>query len=82
MKAEAWNRKLWGIVVTTPTSRPMLIGDAWHSVRASYYTGEPYRLLLFLSRQQAFDWCRDKRPKCDSTWRFKAVRVIERVEVV
>lgn len=93
-KIRGWDRPLWGVVHTAPRSRPILIGDAWHTDSASQSTrrhdGEPTRALLFTTRRAARDWCSAENaayrshPKGDIVyaWRVRPVRVREQVEVV
>lgn len=90
-----WNRKLWGIsFVGSLKEKPRLLGAAWdEGARASpaHYFGEPTRALLFTTRAQARAWCDvqharyltyyDKDHICRQ-WRFRPVRVRERVTAV
>lgn len=83
----AWTRLLWGVESCGRVGeKPFLIGSAWVIPRPmSQYKGEPTRALLFMTRQQARDWCRAQmasyagRGDVCSLWRFKAVRVRESV---
>ena len=89
-----WDRKLWGIhFIGSFKEKPRLIGAVWdEQVRATpnYYFGEPTRALLFMTRSQARAWCDaahakflnyDKDHICRK-WRFRPVRVRERVTEV
>lgn len=78
-----WNRKLWGVECVTATGSTMLIGCAWLRADTSHYDGEPTRALLFMSRQQAREWCRKKSKEYDDPhlgFCFRPVRVIETVK--
>ena len=88
MKQTGWDRRLWGVVLFDSG----LLGTGWNrDIRESgeRYDGAPTRALLFTSRATARDWCVRKhaeyatRPDGDPcrAWRFRAVRVRERITV-
>lgn len=85
----SWTREFWGVEFTggLPGDPPILLGSIWmRPPPIAQYNGEPTRAILFRTRQQARDWCRAKqaeyagRPDCCGDWRFRAVKVVERVE--
>ncbi len=87
----AWKKKLWGVEFTggMPGDKPGLIGTSWMNPRPkSQYDGEPTRAILFMTREQAREWCRKKRATyagCGEhckQWKFTPVRVIETVAVM
>ena len=85
IKARKWDRLLWGIQLTTPRGKPILIGSVWSDAR-EYSPGEPSRPLLFLSRRSAREWCAQKTARMLSEsavadWRFRPVRVREIVRI-
>jgi len=91
MNLSTWDRKLWGVRFTSPVGDKDLIGESWNALRRSQdYEGQPAHALLFTTRAAARNWCREKqagyatRPLWDTcrAWRFRPVRVRERVEVV
>lgn len=89
----AWDRLLWGVEfadrgVEFVDSRKdrFLIGTAWMNPRPkSQYKGEPTRPILFTTRKQAREWCKNKqaeyagRTDFVAKWRFRPVRVREKV---
>jgi hypothetical protein len=81
----AWERDLWAVEMRSGSCRPepILIGDAWHSITAPKYPGEPSRCLLFRTRKLARAWCVEatvKHAKHSTDWRFRPVRVRETVK--
>lgn len=83
IKARKWDRLLWGIQLTTPRSKPILIGSAWSDAR-EYSPGEPSRPLLFLSRRSAREWCAKRTASSSAAtkdWRYRPVRVREIVRI-
>ena len=83
-----WNRRLWGIELTTARTndKPTLLGCGWsEGAHATPYFGEPSRALLFTTRAAAREWCRSKmisyadRADCCADWRFRPVRVVEKL---
>jgi len=88
----SWDRKLWGVqLVGVMRERPILIGQIWHDLHhRGLHKDEPTRALLFVSRSAARAWCKAKmdsykdRPEYELTrkWRFRAVRVREKVTVL
>jgi hypothetical protein len=84
-----WRRRLWGVAFTgaIKPAAPSLIGGGWHpDLQFPRYHGEPSRALLFRTRAQARDWCREQRAWCAKRgdtcrlWRFRPVPVVETVE--
>ena len=83
----AWNRILWGVeFVYSRSGARFLCGTAWMKPPPqSAYDGEPTRALLFVTRKQAREWCKNKQAgyanRSDSLakWRFRPVRVREKV---
>lgn len=66
----------------------MLIGTAWMTPRPqSQYSGEPTRAILFMTREQAREWCKKtelghkQSGTCCEKWKFRPVRVNETVVV-
>ncbi len=76
-----WDRRLWGVHYIGMDGHRILIGSLWHSRPATKaYEGEPTRALLFQTRQDARDWCRNKaRTATGLTCRFVPVSVRETV---
>lgn len=89
-RVKAWDRKLWGVVFSSPRSEPMLISCTWDtpSVPIHRWDGEPMGALRFTTFQTAFSWCKSKMAQYKDRqdglekWRFHPVRVRERVEVI
>ena len=91
-----WDRKLWGVEMSTGRSDPILIGSAWGAWEGlmesrQYYVGEPTRPLLFTARSQARQFCRERMAQMAEDypeghicrkWRYRPVRVREMVEVI
>lgn len=79
-----WDRKQWGVVFTSPRSKPMLLGALWdNNTRRDFYEGESTRVLLFSTRKAARKWCATKKANCTvDGWRFSPVRVRELVTVI
>jgi hypothetical protein len=85
----SWDRILWGVEFNSHfrDDPPVLLGKAWAPLYTSTagLPGEPTRALLFSTRKQARDWCRDRnrgwaeRNDSCSKWRVKPVRVHETV---
>lgn len=90
MSRTRWNNRRWGVLFfgAQPQDTGTLIGQCWHMDAKSTYAGEPARALLFTSRREARAWCQQQqakyagRPDGCARWRFRPVRVRERVEVV
>ncbi len=89
MKTRGWRRLLWGVALTSHDERSILIGSLWHRYPGqTSYEGEPTRALLFCTRDQARQWCRERekscagRGDCCADWRFRAVKVVETVKVL
>ena len=86
-----WDYLRWGVLFSSRLARePYLIGCLWAGKKSSY-AGEPARALLFSSRKEAREWCREKmrewktgRADIDRRlgWRVRPVRVRETVRVV
>ena len=86
-----WDRLLWGVMFTGASkSKPFLLGDLWDDTdrMVKAHEGCPTRTLLFQTRAQARAWCDAQHAKylhhydfCRK-WRFRPVRVRERVEVL
>ena len=88
MKSD-WDRLLWGVEFSQPDERPFLVGEGWATYPAQpLYDGQPTRALLYNTRKQARKWCSDQprnyadRQDCCAKWRFRPVRVRERVTKV
>lgn len=87
MSPRAWDRLLWGVEFhgSAKPDLPMLIGAAWSMTIPATYPGVPSRALLFTTRVAARAWCAEQharyrgRTDCCGDWRFRAVRVRERV---
>lgn len=89
-----WDRELWGVELTSRRSTPILIGETWHvdslAPSTKRHDGEPTRALLFTTRKSAREWCATENAACRShprgdfvrAWRFRPVRVRERVTVL
>jgi hypothetical protein len=84
-----WHRKLWGVEFSSGSDDRRLIGSAWarFSGFPGHHPGDPTRALLFTTRNAARAWCKAEtdhyRHRPDSlNWRFRPVRVIERVDKV
>jgi hypothetical protein len=89
-----WDRRLWGVQLTSPWSEALLLCEQWHEDSARPQTrrheGEPTRALLFTTRTAAREWCAAENaayrshPKGDvvRSWRVRPVRVRERVTPV
>lgn len=86
----SWSREFWAVELTggLPGDPPMLIGTTWmRPAPKAQYEGEPQRAILFQTRQQAREWCRDKqaeyagRKDYCADWKFKAVKVVETVKL-
>ena len=80
-----WDRVLWGVEFRSrdkdePT---ILVGALWASaVRLGHY-GEPTRTLLFCTRKQARDWCRESNERDGHLgWKYTPIKVRERVEKI
>lgn len=88
----AWDRLAWGVRFTSSLEeRPLLLGEAWHDearLRGKAFPGELTRALVFQTRALARAWCQAEQAKyvgrqdCCATWRFRPVRVRERVSEV
>ena len=84
-KTIPWNRILWGVKFTSSKGESLLAGDAWdhHCLTWPHYEGEPTRTLLFMTRDQARQWCKEKmatyegRTDSCAKWKFTPVRVRE-----
>ncbi len=84
-----WDRRLWGVLLTSGSDTPLLLGDAWHPDFRSFchYRGEPLRVLSFVTKKHAQDFCRvlreryKARGKDDpcSRWRFRPARIREHI---
>jgi hypothetical protein len=81
-----WDRKFWGVEFKGGMKEdpPMILGAAWlHGKSPRRYDGEPTRALLFCTREQAREWCRNRRERSkDLGWKFTPVKVRELVEKV
>ena len=81
-KPPPWDRMLRGVVFTSRGEKPILIGRSWDT------TLQPREgVLTFLTRTSARAWCEATMKKWQDnsslrTWRVRAVRIRERVEVV
>ena len=89
--AKPWDLLLWGVELTTQRGiDPILIGRGWDRPLKAYYLNEPLRALLFTQFKPASAWCKAmndrhrSQPRTDRcySWRFRPVRVRERVEKV
>ena len=81
----AWTRNLWGVEFKGAMKEdpPMILGASWHGPSPHRYDGEPTRALLFCTREQAREWCRDRRKRSEGLgWTFTPVKVRELVEKV
>ena len=70
--------------MVTPGDSPLLLGGAWHDTAPELWDGEPPRWLLFRTRRQAAAWAaaaRKEHGRHSPDWRFRVVRVVERLEV-
>lgn len=84
-----WDREMWGIEFRSGKEVATLIGGGWNGFEAERerYAGEPTRALVFGTRKQARDYCKEKHleyrghPVCKK-WRFRPVRVREVVEKI
>jgi hypothetical protein len=81
-----WVRMHWAIVFKTNFDRYSMIGTTWDKRGREVPKTEPTRPLLFRTRKQAVDWCREQNAYWHSTdygkkWRVKPVRVIESVSI-
>ena len=85
-----WDTKYWGIESSSPLTKKHLLGAGWCRERSAinYHPAEPMRALLFRTRKAAREWAADERarfaghPGCCADWRFRVVRVLERVAVI
>ncbi len=85
-----WDTKRWGIEFRSPLTKPHLLGAGWCNARRAidYHPDEPARALLFCTRKAARAWCANECAKfagcsdCCADWRFRVVRVRERVTVI
>lgn len=78
-------RNLWGVELKGAREEdpPMILGAAWNGPSPRHYEGEPTRALLFCTREQAREWCRNCRERSkDLGWTFTPVKVRELVEKV
>lgn len=82
-----WHKKLWGVVARPPNYRAesILISDLWCPDRYKHakdnpIEGEPPRILLFMTREQARKWCAEKTD--GAAWKYSPVRVVETVRIV
>lgn len=81
----AWSRKFWGVCFTDRDGRQHLIGEGWAAHRLTRATDAPGRALLFMSRREARNWCRERLRQWSSgdaitaQWRVSPVRVVESV---
>ena len=85
MKTKPWDRKLWGVVISRPKAEPFLVATTWDHIYPLAYPGETTQPLLFWEQIHACTWCRtaaEKYARHGKGWKFKAVRVRERVEVI
>lgn len=80
----ALDRPLWGVEFKGRTAEPpIIIGAMWHSEYRSnaHYKGEPTRALLFCTREQAREWCRERKERSkDLGWKFTPIKVREVVQ--
>jgi hypothetical protein len=82
-----WNRQLWGVelIRSLKEDKPVILGKAWDRTRSedTPYKGEPTRALLFCTRSEAREWCRNKQADtAHMRWRFVPIKVREIVEKV
>ena len=83
-----WDRKLWGVEVTTRADRkPFLIGTAWNGNSGAHYAGEPSRALMFTTRAEARTWCFNKKADLSNSdlcrhWKLRPERVRETVRAI
>lgn len=84
-----WDRLLWGVEFSEPDERPFIVSEVWAKYPAQpLYYGQPTRALLFDTRRQVREWCKKKeagyagRQDCCAFWRYRPVRVRERVTKV
>jgi hypothetical protein len=85
-RKRGWDRRLWG----AEKIGLGLLGVGWHIQRVEYYEAEPLRALLFTTRRAARAFCQQTNARYAAypdwhvcrAWRFRPVRVRERVTVV
>lgn len=94
MTPKPWEKLRWGVLWTTRRDpRGALVGQLWDRAIAEALGTSPVlgplppRKLLFLSREQARAWCQREMARRDRStlvagWRYRPVRVRERVTVV
>ena len=76
------SRIVWGILLKSKGETIGPLYCAWKQNYELQYTGEPSRPLIFNTRKQAREYCRDTHarwlyhPHC-SQWRFSVVKLIE-----
>lgn len=82
------SRKLWGIKLTQKSNgHSFLLFGGWHEAMIkSHYKGEPRWAVLFETRIDAREWCKNKnneykKHNCDNVV-FNVVRIIETIETV
>ena len=84
-KTKPWNRILWGVKFTDSKGTMLLIGNGWdyQCLVRPHCDGEPTLPLLFITRDQARKWCKEKmatyegRTDSCAKWKFTPVRVRE-----
>lgn len=88
-KPRPWIRDLWAILHAIPREAPILLGDAWELDIAERIKragdGEPAHVLLFETRKEAREWCKEETANAklhSQGWTFRAVRVRETVRVI
>lgn len=83
----SWDRRLWGVTLTSRTAAPTIIGATWDSSRPEQYAGEPPRALVSRTLLDARAWCQSKHDfyakypdgHVCREWRFRPIRVRERI---
>ena len=80
----AWDRILWGVEFRGRDKEepPIILGTLWHDQphRRYFHEDEPTRALLFCTRKQARDWCRQSNERDGHLdWKYTPIKVRERV---
>ena len=89
MRTKPFTRVVWGVDLHRDGG---LLFTGWHrGLRPeATYPGEPARPLLFPTRAAARGWCAERHAQYSTyppghacrTWRFRAVRVRETLEII